>query len=195
MAATDKQSTQAKPAPKKTSGGARAKAAAKRKSSPGQGAATSASAGEQDAIQLLTADHREVAAMFERFQQLDADDQKQELAENICLALLVHTQIEEEIFYPAFRKATKDNDMADEATVEHQAAKNLIQQIESMEPEEDLYDAKVKVLSEEIEHHVKEEEEKGGMFDEARKAKMDLVGLGKRMAERKQQLMAELAGD
>lgn len=195
MAATDKQSTEARSTPKKAPGGARAKAAAKRKSSTGTSTAKSATAGEQDAVQLLMADHREVAAMFERFEQLDDDDQKMEVAENICLALTVHTQIEEEIFYPAFLKATKDKDLNDEAIVEHQAAKNLIAQIEGMEASEDLYDAKVKVLGEEIEHHVKEEEQKDGMFDEAKKAKMDLKDLGRRMAARKEELMAELAGD
>lgn len=196
MAATEKPSSTTKSAPKKAGAGERVKAAARRKSAAGAETQKSASQGVQDAIQLLKADHREVEAMFERYEQLDDDDQKLELAETICLALTVHTRIEEEIFYPAYRKATGDDDLADEATVEHQAAKDLIGQIEAMEPEENLYDARVKVLWEEIQHHVEEEEKpEEGMFARARAAKMDLKDLGRRMAERKQQLMMELAGD
>lgn len=196
MATTEKPSSTTKSAPKKAGAGERVKAAARRKSAAGAETQKSASQGEQDAIQLLKADHHEVEAMFERYEQLDDDDQKLELAETICLALTVHTRIEEEIFYPAYRKATGDDDLADEATVEHQAAKDLIGQIEAMEPEENLYDARVKVLSEEIQHHVEEEEKpEEGMFARARAAKMDLKELGRRMAERKQQLLMELAGD
>lgn len=179
----------------KPAGGAMVKKAAQRKASNQGETARPAETPELDAIQLLMSDHREVEAMFEHFEQTDDEDEKMEIAENICLALLVHTQIEEEIFYPAFRKATGDDDMTDEAIVEHAAAKDLIEQIEAMEPEEDLYDAKVKVLSEEIEHHVEEEEDEDGMFAEAKKSDMDLKALGKQMAERKAQLMQELAGD
>ena len=149
--------------------------------------------GAQDAIALLTADHREVKDMFEQFEQLGdrAKATKEKLKEKICQALTVHTQIEEEIFYPAVRGAFKDSeDMVDEAVVEHAAAKDLIRQLQEMQPDEDLYDAKVKVLGEEIDHHVEEEEEE--MFPKARKSGLDLVALGQEMAMRKQELLASL---
>jgi len=147
----------------------------------------------QDAIALLVADHREVSDMFKQFEELSdrAKASKQKLVQKICNALIAHTQIEEEIFYPAIReqKQIKDaDDMVDEAVVEHQAAKNLIQQLQEMDPDEDLYDAKVKVLGEEIEHHVKEEEEE--MFKEAKKSGLDLLALGQEMAQRKQEILS-----
>jgi hemerythrin-like domain-containing protein len=147
----------------------------------------------QDAIALLTADHREVSEMFKQFEELSdrAKASKQKLVEKICKSLIAHTQIEEEIFYPAVREDVKDSDdMVDEAVVEHQAAKDLIQQLQEMDPDEDLYDAKVKVLGEEIEHHVKEEEEE--MFKEARKSGIDLLALGQEMAQRKQEILSTL---
>jgi hemerythrin-like domain-containing protein len=149
--------------------------------------------GAQDAIAMLTADHREVSDMFEQFEKLTdrAKATKTKLVEKICTALIAHTTIEEEIFYPAVRAAIKEgDDMVDEAVVEHASAKDLIQQLQEMNPEEDLYDAKVKVLGEQIEHHVKEEEEE--MFPQARKAGLDLVALGQEMAMRKQELIATL---
>jgi uncharacterized protein (UPF0335 family) len=117
---------------------------------------------------------------------------KAALCAKICLALKVHTQIEEEIFYPAARAATKDDDLLDEATVEHAGAKDLIAQIESMKVGDDLYDAKVKVLGEQIKHHVKEEQEE--LFPEARESGMDLRALGEQLAARKKELMAKLGG-
>ena len=144
-----------------------------------------------DAIALLRADHREVKGWFHEFEDASADAQKGELAKKICKALKVHTQIEEEIFYPAARQATGDGDLLDEAQVEHAGAKDLITQIEAMKPGDPLYDAKVKVLGEQIDHHVEEEETE--LFPEARKAKMDLAALGEKMAARKQQLMAQTA--
>jgi hypothetical protein len=149
----------------------------------------------QDAIALLTADHREVSDMFKQFEDLGdrAKASKQKLVEKICMSLIAHTQIEEEIFYPAIReqKQIKDaDDMVDEAVVEHAAAKDLIQQLQEMDPDEDLYDAKVKVLGEEIEHHVKEEEEE--MFKEAKKSGLDLLALGQEMAQRKQEILSTL---
>lgn len=152
----------------------------------------------QDAIALLKADHREVSDMFEEFEGLSDRSRvsKKKLADKICKALIAHTTIEEEIFYPAVRQALqgKDDeadDMMDEAIVEHAAAKDLIKQILEMQPDEDLYDAKVKVLSEEIEHHVKEEEEE--MFKEVKEeTDLDLVALGQEMALRKQELLATL---
>jgi hemerythrin superfamily protein len=144
----------------------------------------------QDAIELLTADHEKVKGLFEQFEKLSDRSKvnKKKLADQICLELTVHTQIEEEIFYPAMREASKDDDMVDEAVVEHAAAKDLIAQIREMDPGDDLYDAKVKVLSEQIDHHVGEEEDE--MFDKARKTKLDLAALGEEMAMRKDELMA-----
>jgi hemerythrin-like domain-containing protein len=149
--------------------------------------------GAQDAIALLTAEHREVKDMFEQFEQLGdrAKASKEKLKEKICQALIVHTAIEEEIFYPAVREAVKDSeDMVDEAVVEHAAAKDLIQQLQEMQPDDDLYDAKVKVLGEEIDHHVQEEEEE--MFPKARKSGLDLIALGQEMAMRKQELLTTM---
>lgn len=150
-----------------------------------------AKAAKQDAIALLKADHREVEGWFEEFEKARSDKKKQDLATKICTALKVHTQIEEEIFYPAFLEATGDKDIHHEAEVEHAGAKNLIAQIEKMTPDDDYYDAKVKVLSEMIKHHVKEEEQRDGMFAEAKKADMDLAALGEEMAARKRELMAQ----
>ena len=110
----------------------------------------SGQAGPTDALALLKADHREVEAWFEEYEDLTSNADKLALAQRICLALRVHTQIEEEIFYPAAREATKDNDLLDEATVEHAGAKDLIAQIEAMKPGDPLYDAKVKVLGEQV---------------------------------------------
>jgi hemerythrin superfamily protein len=149
--------------------------------------------GAQDALKLLIADHREASEMFEQFENLGdrAKASKQKLVQKVCKALLVHTQIEEEILYPAVRAAIKElEDKIDEALVEHAAAKDLIRQLHDMDPEDDLYDAKVKVLGEEIEHHVGEEEKE--MFPELRKSKLDLDALGLELAQRKQELQATL---
>lgn len=143
-----------------------------------------------DAIGLLKADHRQVEQWFEAFEKTRSDARKQELATKICDALTVHTQIEEEIFYPAFLQATEDKDMHHEAEVEHAGAKNLIAQIRKSGPDDDYYDAKVKVLSEMIKHHVNEEEQRGGMFAEAKKSDMDLIALGGQLLARKKELMA-----
>jgi hypothetical protein len=143
---------------------------------------------KNDAVALLKADHRQVAEWFEEFEKARTASRKQALATSICAALRVHTQIEEEIFYPAFLEATKDEDLHHEAVVEHDGAKQLIGQIEASSPADDYYDAKVKVLSEMIKHHVKEEEQPGGMFAEARASKLDLEDLGSQMLSRKQQL-------
>lgn len=172
--------------------GKKVAAAAKRKSSAPKSARGS---GGPDAIELLIADHREVEALYKSYEALkDQDDDagKQEIAEDICLALRVHTQIEEEIFYPAV-KGPVEEDEINEAIVEHAGAKDLIGQIEGMMPDEKLYDAKVKVLWESVEHHVKEEE--GEMFPEVRESgQVDLKALGAQMAKRKEELMMELAG-
>ena len=143
----------------------------------------------QDAVQFLKAEHRQVKKAFEKYQNLGsrAFASKKKLADEICQDLLLHTQVEEEIFYPAFRQAVKDaKAMADEAKVEHDVAKELINQIQSMESEDELFDAKVKVLSEYINHHVKEEEEE--MFPAIRDTGVDVQSLGERMQTRKEEL-------
>jgi hemerythrin superfamily protein len=143
-----------------------------------------------DAIAVLKADHRQVEEWFSQFAKAKSTQKKRQLATQICDALTVHTTIEEEIFYPAFIQATGDKDMHHEAVVEHAGAKELIAQIQSMSPADDYYDAKVTVLSEMIKHHVKEEEQPGGMFAEAKKSNMDLPELGERLLARKRQLQA-----
>ena len=130
---------------------------------------------------------------FEQFEKARYRDRKLELATKICDALTVHTTIEEEIFYPAFLEATEDKDLHHEAEIEHDAAKKLIAEIEASGPDDDYYDAKVKVLSEMIKHHVKEEEQPGGMFAEARKSDMDLDALGEQMAARKEELESQIS--
>ena len=147
----------------------------------------------QDAIALLKADHRQVEDWFEQFEKARTDGRKIELATDICNALKVHTTIEEEIFYPAFLEATEDKDLHHEAEIEHDGAKRLIAEIDASSPDDDYFDSKVKVLSEMIKHHVKEEEQPGGMFAEARKSKMDLDALGEQMAVRKGELEAQLS--
>lgn len=144
----------------------------------------------EDAIALLKADHRQVGKWFKEFDKTRSVGRKGKLAEQICMALTVHAKIEEDVFYPAFLAATKDKDLHHEAVVEHAGAKKLIAEIEAMKPDDDYYDAKVTVLSEMIKHHVKEEEQPGGMFAEARKSDMDLADLGRQMKERKKQLEA-----
>jgi len=144
-----------------------------------------------DAIKLLKDDHRQVETWFEDFEKTNSGSKKQKLANQICLALRVHTQIEEEVFYPACREAGIEEDMMDEADVEHDGAKKLIEEIEAGKPGDDHWDAKVKVLSETIKHHVKEEEQRGGMFSKAKQADLDLKELGAEMKARKDQLMKE----
>lgn len=145
------------------------------------------------AITLLKKDHREVEGWFDEYEQLEKDDEKLALFNQIALALKVHTQIEEEIFYPEERGEVED-DMLDEAYVEHDGAKKLIAEIEAMKPSDEYYDAKVKVLGEYIKHHVKEEEQPGGIFAQAKKGDEDLEAMGERMAARKEELMAEFGG-
>jgi hemerythrin superfamily protein len=142
----------------------------------------------KDAIALLKADHRQVEKLFSQFQKARDARRKESLALQICDALKVHTKIEEEIFYPAFYEATEDKELHHEAEVEHSNAKKLIAEIEAMDARDDYYDAKVSVLSEMIKHHVKEEEQPGGMFSEARKSDMDLAGLGEQLKGRKNRL-------
>lgn len=144
-------------------------------------------AAKKDAIALLKADHRKVEELFEKYET--ARGRKADIAKQICMELTIHTMLEEEIFYPACREAGVDSDMMDEANVEHDGAKVLIAELEAGSPDDDFYDAKVKVLSEEIKHHVKEEEQRGGIFSGAREADLDLEALGEQMAARKEELM------
>jgi hemerythrin superfamily protein len=146
---------------------------------------------DTDAISLLKADHRQVEVWFSQFSKTNSSSKKQQLADKICEALTAHTTIEEEIFYPAFLDATQDKDMHHEAVVEHEGAKALIAEIRSMSVSDDYFDAKVTVLSEMIKHHVKEEEQPGGMFAEARKSDMDLQALGAQLRARKKDLLAD----
>ncbi|HEX8258029.1 MAG TPA: hemerythrin domain-containing protein [Allosphingosinicella sp.] len=146
------------------------------------------SQGKQNAIELLTEDHRTVEALFERFEKA-GDGEKEQIAKSICTELKVHAMLEEEIFYPALRGKIEDDDL-DEAMVEHDGAKLLINEIEAGSSDDQYYDAKVKVLQEQIEHHVKEEEkQQGNIFTQARKADVDLEALGEQMATRKAELM------
>lgn len=146
---------------------------------------------DTDAITLLKADHRQVEEWFSQFSKTNSSSKKQQLADHICDALTAHTTIEEEIFYPAFLDATQDKDLHHEAVVEHDGAKALIAEIRSMSVSDDYFDAKVTVLSEMIKHHVKEEEQPGGMFAEAKKSDMDLQALGVQMRSRKKEILAD----
>jgi hemerythrin superfamily protein len=142
------------------------------------------------ALSMLQQDHREVEAYFDEYETLTGGDQKEALAVKICLALQVHTRIEEEIFYPEARGAIDNPELIDEAIVEHTAAKQLIAEIEAMEVGDQLLDAKIKVLGEQIRHHVEEEEKE--LFPKLQNAKLDLDALGREMAALKQELVAEV---
>ena len=151
----------------------------------------------KDACDLLDADHKKVQKMFKDYEELagsrarSAAQKKLDLSRQICMELTVHTQIEEEIFYPALREAIKETDLLDEATVEHQSAKELIAQLEQAGEADEMYDAKVKVLGEYVNHHIKEE--KNEMFPKARSArKLDLIALRDEMQTRKEELMSEM---
>ena len=147
---------------------------------------------QQDAIQLLMTDHEEVETLFKQFQKVKNDGAgKTDIVEQICKALTVHAEIEEEIFYPAARDALaeKGEDLLDEAEVEHASIKSLVEQLQDADPDDELFDAKVKVLCEYVSHHVKEEE--GEMFPRIKKTGLDLEELGAELMERKQELMGE----
>lgn len=150
---------------------------------------------QQDAIALLKADHRKVEDLFEKAEKARDDGRKEKLVREICIELMVHSTIEEEIFYPACQGKIADEDLLDEAYVEHDGAKVLISELLESSPDNKFYDAKVKVLSELIKHHVKEEEARSeGLFAEARDAGVDIEELGVRMAQRKAELLADLKG-
>ena len=173
---------------RKANGSTKANGPMKDRSTKGNGSTN-------DAIRLLTADHQEVKQLFKNFadikDQESAAEKKSEVVKQICAALTIHTKVEEEIFYPAVRQSIADADVMDEADVEHAGATILVTQLERMSPGDDHYDAMVTVLSEYVDHHVKEEQEE--IFPKARKANVDMAELGARIAERKAQLGSDLA--
>jgi hypothetical protein len=151
--------------------------------------AMSQKAETSDAIDLLIADHKAVQKLFKEFAKIKehgSADEKEAIVLDACEALTIHTTIEEEIFYPAARKAIEDSDLMDEAKVEHAGAKELIAQLESMNPGDDLYDARFTVLAEQVAHHVEEEQDE--MFPLVRKSKLDTEALGRKLLQRKLEL-------
>ena len=150
-----------------------------------------ASPAPKDAIALLKADHGAVDQLFGEYEKTRSARNKKALVAEICAALTVHAQIEEDIFYPAVKKALKDKLLVPEATVEHATVKELIAQLEGAEPDGEMYDARVRVLAEYVKHHVKEEQNE--MFPKARASSLDLVALGARMAAHKDELLSVTA--
>jgi hemerythrin superfamily protein len=145
----------------------------------------------QDAVALLKKDHDEVQELFKQFSSASGDGRKEKLARQICRELTVHSMIEEEIFYPACEGKVEE-DLLKEGYVEHDAAKLMIAEIEAGEPSDEFYDAKMKVLSEEIDHHIKEEEKRmEGLFAQAKKAGLDMDALGEQLAQRKAELLKQ----
>jgi len=150
---------------------------------------------DQDAVALLKADHRTVEDLFAKFEKASGDNRKKEIADQICMELTVHAMIEEEIFYPACDGKVEE-DLLSEAYVEHDGAKVLIAEIQAGTPKDDYFDAKVKVLQEQIEHHVEEEEKRmEGLFSQARKAGVDMDALGEQLAARKEELKAKFTAE
>lgn len=149
----------------------------------------------QDALHLLSEDHKKVIDMFEEFEQMkkegDTDEEaKQMLVEQACTELTIHAQVEEEIFYPAAREAIEDMDLLDEAEVEHASTRQLITELAAMQPDDDLYDAKFTVLGEYVKHHIQEEEKQ--LFPKIKKSELDLDELGEEIRQRKLELREEL---
>ena len=147
-----------------------------------------------DAIELLKNDHRNVEGLFERFEKTTGKAAKEKIAKQVCLELMVHAQVEEEIFYPAVKDAVEE-DIHHEAYVEHDGAKVLIAEILDSSPDDEFYDAKVKVLSEMIKHHVKEEEQRDGLFAQAKKGDIDMDSLGEMIAARKREIVETFVSD
>ena len=141
----------------------------------------------QDATALLRADHKLVSELFSEYEKTSSPAKKKALVSQICTELKVHAQVEEEIFYPAVKQALKDKELVPEATVEHATLKDLIAQVEFVEPDGEMFDAKIKVLSEYVKHHVKEEQNE--IFPKAKATTLDMVSLGAQMAARKADLM------
>ena len=143
----------------------------------------------KEATAMLRADHQLVSKLFDEYEGLTSASKKMQIVSRICTELSVHAQLEEEIFYPAVKKALNDKELVPEATVEHATLKDLIAQVEGIEPDGEMFDAKVKVLSEYVKHHVKEEQNE--MFPKAKASKLDMVELGAQMASRKEEILAE----
>ena len=143
----------------------------------------------QEATALLRADHKLVSGLFAEYEKARSPARKKTLVSRICTELSVHAQVEEEIFYPAIKQALKDKELVPEATVEHATLKELIAQVEDVEPDGEMFDAKIKVMSEYVKHHVKEEQEE--MFPKAKATKLDMVELGAQLSERKAELFAQ----
>jgi hemerythrin superfamily protein len=142
----------------------------------------------QEATALLKADHKRVSDLFDQYEHTRSAARKKALVTSICMELGIHAKAEEEIFYPAVKAALKDKEMVPEATVEHATLKELMAQVEGKEPDGEMFDAKIKVMSEYVKHHVKEEETE--MFPKARKTKLDMKALGAQIAARKDELKA-----
>jgi hemerythrin superfamily protein len=143
----------------------------------------------QEATALLRADHKVVSGLFAEYENSRAKSKKKRLVSQVCTALTVHARVEEETFYPAVKLALKDKELIPEASVEHATLKALIAQVQGVEPDGEMFDARIKVLSECVKHHVKEEQEE--MFPKARATTLDMSELGSRMATRKKVLLAE----
>lgn len=142
----------------------------------------------REATAMLRADHKLVSDLFEQYEKSRSTDKKKELVAQICKELTVHAQVEEEIFYPAVKAALQDHELIPEANVEHATLKDLIAQVEGLEPDGEMFDAKIKVMSEYVKHHVKEEQNE--IFPKARATKLDMTELGEQISARKQELMA-----
>jgi hemerythrin superfamily protein len=142
----------------------------------------------QEATALLRADHKLVDGLFADYEKSRSESKKKALVAQICTELSVHAQVEEEIFYPAVKEALKDKILVPEATVEHASLKELIAQVKGIEPDGEMFDAKIKVLSEYVKHHVKEEHTE--MFPKAKASRLDMLDLGARLAARKAELLA-----
>jgi hemerythrin superfamily protein len=168
-------------------------AARKSASSRTKSTTKKSAAGQKDAIQLLKADHREVERLFKQFEDASGDERRMQLSERICMELKIHTEIEEEIFYPACREFLKEDEIVNESIVEHQAAKDLIQEIRGMDPSDEMFEARMTVLQEQIEHHVEEEEKE--LFPQVQKTDIDLKGIGEQLMRRKTELQEQMETD
>ena len=151
---------------------------------------TKTSPAKKEATAMLRADHKLVSELFEQYEKSRSTAKKKELVAQICKELTVHAQVEEEIFYPAVKAALKDHELIPEANVEHATLKDLIAQVEGLEPDGEMFDAKIKVMSEYVKHHVKEEQNE--IFPKARATKLDMTELGEQISARKQELMAQI---
>jgi hemerythrin superfamily protein len=177
--------------PTATSSAAKSKSS-KSEASPGLTSTGRASMAGNDAVSLLMRDHREVEKLFKQYEKAKKSEaEKEKVFHQIHMELMIHTQIEEELVYPASREFVGDEETVNEAVVEHASAKDLIAQLNAMQPSDQYYDAKVMVLKEMIEHHVEEEETE--FFPELRKSDMDLKGLAEQIAARKEELKAQMA--